>query len=110
MEKLFDQTLDLRVGVLEKESNIAHIALYFDHIIQGEVGDDCQGGLSDPGVSFMEVLIQRPIVGFYDVREPMQEVPHGDDDVVLDYWVDVVAVEQFDDMGKLLFAEGRAEA
>lgn len=72
MEKLLHQALDLGIGVLEKEGDVAHIAFNFDHIVEGEMSDDCEGGLSDPGVSFMQILIEVPIIGFDDVWEAMQ--------------------------------------
>lgn len=58
----------------------------------------------------MQVLIEVLVVRFDDVGEAMKKVAHRDDDVVLDDGVDAAVVEQFDDVGELLFAEVRAEA
>ena len=58
----------------------------------------------------MQVLIEVLVVRFCDVGEALEEVAHRDDDIVLDDGVDAAVVEQFDDVGELLFAEVGAEA
>ena len=110
MEKLLNQTLNLRIRVLEEQSDITHIAFNFDHIIQGEVGDDSKRGLPDPGVLLMQILIEMLVVRLDDVGEAMQEVSHGDDDVVFDDGVDVRVVEEFDQVGEFEVAEVGAQA
>lgn len=69
MKKLFDQTLYFWVFVLEEQSHVAHVTLHLDHVIQGQMGNDRQSGLTHFCIFFMQVLIQVFIVWLYNVRE-----------------------------------------
>lgn len=73
------------------------------------MGNDSQSSLTHLGIFFMQVLIEVFIVGLDDVGKSMQQVSHGNDDVILDNGVGMGAVEQSHHMGELLFAEVRTE-
>ena len=84
MEKLLYQAFNFRILVLEEQGHIAHIALDLDHIIEGEMGDDSEGGLSDLRILLMQVLIEILVIGFDDVGEAVKQIAHSDDYVVFD--------------------------
>lgn len=69
------------------------------------MSDDSKCGLPNPGIFLMQILIEMLVVGLDDIGEAMQQIPHGDDDVVLDDGVDRRVVEQFDQVRELLLAE-----
>lgn len=73
------------------------------------MSDDCQSGLAHFRILLVQVLVEVFVVGLYDVGEAVQQVAHGDDDVVLDYGVGVGVVEESHHVRELLFAEVRAE-
>jgi hypothetical protein len=76
VKKLFDQRLNFRVRVLEKQSNIAHVTLDLDHIVERQMGDDGEGGLPDPRILLVEVHVQVAVVGLDDVGKSVEKVAH----------------------------------
>lgn len=110
VEKLLDQTLYLRVLVLEEQGHVTHVALDLDHVVQGEMGNDRQSGLTHLSILLVQVLIEVFVVGLDDVGEAVQQVSHSDNDVVLDDGVGVGTVEESHHVWELLFAEVRTEA
>ncbi len=49
------------------------------------MGNDSESGLSDSGISLMQILIEISVVRFNDIWETMQQISHCDNDVIFNH-------------------------
>lgn len=83
VEEYVGEVLQLHARVFEEDGDVAHFSLDLDHIVEDEMGQDYHRGLADVGVGVVQVLIQVATVRLHQVGEPVQQVAHRYDDVVL---------------------------